>query len=73
MTEWLTASQVAAMSGRHVVTVWRALECGELHGHQRRRKGKWQVAASAVDAWIQGANGVAACGCKQLRLVRKSA
>lgn len=71
MTEWLTPAQVAASvparQGKtmHVVTVRKALESGELHGHQRMRRGHWTVSAEAVDAWIKGLDGVAACGCRQ--------
>lgn len=65
MTEWLTPAQVNALTGRHVDTVRRALECGELHGHQRTRKGRWQVHPDAVEAWVRGTDGELACGCKQ--------
>lgn len=54
MTEWLTPAQVAALAGRHVVTVWRALESGELHGHQATRKGRWRIDPASVDAWVRG-------------------
>ncbi len=67
MTDWLTPAQVAEKRGgkTHVVTVWKALESGELHGHQPKRGGHWSIAAAAVDAWITGMDGVAACGCRQ--------
>lgn len=71
MTDWLTPAQVAAKlparrgGTKHVVTVRKALESGELHGHQPSgRRGHWSVSAEAVDAWIQGIDGVTACGCR---------
>lgn len=66
MNDWLTPAQVAERRGgrTHVVTVRKALESGELHGHQRKRGGRWLVAASAVDAWVQGLDGAAVCGCR---------
>lgn len=54
MTTWLTPQQVADVTQRHVVTVWRALERGELHGHQPRRGGRWRIDAAAADAWARG-------------------
>lgn len=65
MNEWLSPAEVAGIADRHVITVRRALECGELHGHQRCRGGRWRVARAAVDAWIRGADGEIACGCKR--------
>jgi hypothetical protein len=67
MTDWLTPEQVAVKRGgkTHVVTVWKALESGELHGHQRKRRGRWQVHPEAVDAWVRGMDGETACGCKR--------
>lgn len=73
MTDWLTPAQVAGAAGRHLVTVHLALERGELHGHQRVRRGRWQVHPDAVDAWIKGMDGPAACGCTRLRLAKRSA
>ena len=73
--EWLTPAEVAKKRGgkTHVVTVRRALESGELHGHQRKRRGHWSVNALAVDAWITGLDGTAACGCARLRSVGRRA
>jgi len=69
VNDWLTPAQVAARmreggSKTHVVTVRKALESGELHGHQRVHRGRWAVPAAAVDAWIKGMDGAAACGCR---------
>lgn len=66
--DWLTPQQVHERTGYHPDTVRRLLENGVLHGHQPGgRKGRWSVNALAVDAWIQGADGKAACGCRRLR------
>jgi hypothetical protein len=73
MTDWLTAAEVKLIANRHIDTVRRALESGELHGHQRTRKGRWQIHPNAVDAWIRGMDGPTACGCVRLRAVRRSA
>lgn len=54
MAEWLTTAGVAQRSGRHVVTVRRALERGDLHGHQTGSRGHWRVEAESVDAWTRG-------------------
>lgn len=70
---WLTAAEVAAATDRHVVTVRRALENGELHGHQRVRGGRWKVKAESVEAWRTNQNTATACGCARLRSVRRAA
>ncbi|MFI9817597.1 excisionase family DNA-binding protein [Saccharothrix variisporea] len=67
MNEWLTVDLVAQRVNRHKVTVRRALESGEMHGHQTGRGGRWSVAAAAIDAWVQGIDGVDACGCAKAR------
>jgi Helix-turn-helix domain len=71
MNEWLTAAQAAGRSNRHVVTIWRAAEAGDLHGHQPKRKGRWSFSPEAVDAWVQGDDGVTACGCQRLKLAQR--
>jgi len=71
--KWLSVAQVAEATDRHIITVYRALECGELHGHQRKRGGRWQIHPDAVDAWVQGMSGEAACGCIRLRPVKRTA
>lgn len=72
----LTAAQVADRTGRHPVTVRRALATGDLHGHQPVRDGhpvpgsRWWIADAAADAWVRGADQHtqrAACGCPTLR------
>ncbi|MCA1195103.1 helix-turn-helix domain-containing protein [Saccharopolyspora sp. 6V] len=68
---WLTAVQAAEHAARHVVTVRRALESGELHGHQARRGGPWRLRPAAVDAWITGTDGRHACGCSAVSPLRR--
>lgn len=71
MNVWLTPAQVALKSGRHKSTVYEALESGELHGHQRKRGGRWQVHVAAVDAWIRGTDQHVACGCPPAIPIRR--
>lgn len=73
MTEWLSTKQVAKRLGRHLVTVQRAAESGDLHGHQPARNCSWRFSAEAVDAWVFGEDGQTACGCQRLKLARRSA
>jgi hypothetical protein len=71
MNEWLNSAQAAARAGRHPNTVRLAAEEGVLHGHQSGRKGRWAFKESAVDAWVQGADGRTVCGCQHLRLAQR--
>ena len=57
----LDTKQAADYSGRHVDTIRRALENGELHGGQRRdkdgrpkRNGRWSIRRTCLDAWLDG-------------------
>lgn len=63
---WMSVPSVADYTGHHRSTVRVALESGELHGHQRRYRGRWNLHIDAVDAWMRGEDGTAACGCSQL-------
>lgn len=56
MTTWLTPKQAADNTGRHLVTVYRALENGELHGHQNCEGGRWHVHPDSVEAWKRKQN-----------------
>lgn len=49
-----STEQAADYSGRHVVTIRKALESGELHGAQRRPKGRWSIRAECLEAWCDG-------------------
>lgn len=46
--------QAAEYAGLHSSTVLRALEAGELHGGQRKEKGRWSIRAECLDAWLDG-------------------
>lgn len=51
---WLSTAQVAERTGRHPVTVRRALEADELHGGQPKARGSWRVHRDCADAWALG-------------------
>jgi hypothetical protein len=70
---WLTPRQVAKRVHRGIDAVYEALESGELHGHQRKRKGRWTVRPAAADAWNVDDNSLAACECRKLRLAKRGA
>lgn len=54
--------QAAEYSGRHVDTIRRALEAGELHGGQRidkatgkpKKGGRWSIRRECLEAWLDG-------------------
>lgn len=52
--EWLDVAEASTYAKRHRVTLWKALESGQLHGQQRMAKGKWLIARDCMDAWIAG-------------------
>lgn len=72
MNTWETTLQVAARVNRHPVTIRKAAESGLLHGHQTRRRGRWQFKPSAVDAWVEGNDSRSACGCQASRPLRRA-
>ncbi|MEQ7847764.1 helix-turn-helix domain-containing protein [Nocardioides kribbensis] len=51
---WLNTTQAAEVAGCHRDTVLKALEAGELHGNQRKAKGRWRVHADCLDKWCAG-------------------
>ncbi|MEE3126373.1 MAG: helix-turn-helix domain-containing protein [Actinomycetota bacterium] len=51
---WLDVAQSSEHSGHHPVTLRRALQSGELHGTQRKAKGKWRIHVTCLDAWLLG-------------------
>jgi excisionase family DNA binding protein len=71
--EWETTNEVALRTRRHRVTILRAAESGVLHGHQTGKGGRWTFKPAAVDAWVEGRNSKAACGCQALRLAKRRA
>ncbi len=70
LTDWLTPQQAAKATKRHVDTIRVALREGELHGHQRGRRGHWHINPAALEAWVRKQDGTTACGCTRLRLAR---
>ncbi len=50
----LTVAEASAEYGPHPVTIRRALEAGELHGSQRKARGKWTMRRECLDAWMDG-------------------
>jgi excisionase family DNA binding protein len=50
----LTVAEAAKISNRHPDTLRRALACGELHGAQRVRGGRWSIRPECLDAWLDG-------------------
>lgn len=51
---WLNTTQAGQYVGRHRDTVLKALEGGELHGHQRIANGRWSIHVDCLDAWVGG-------------------
>lgn len=51
---WFTTAEAAEYAGRHVVTVRRSLEAGQLHGSQRVTGGTWRIHLDCLEAWLQG-------------------
>lgn len=51
---YLTVAQASEAANRHPVTLWRALESGQLHGSQRMARGKWSIRPECLDAWVDG-------------------
>lgn len=55
-------AQAAQYAGRHVDTIRRALEAGQLHGGQRvnqktgevKKGGRWSIRLECLDAWLDG-------------------
>jgi excisionase family DNA binding protein len=72
MTDWETTLNVATRLNRHPDTIRKAAESGALHGHQTGRRGRWQFKPEAADAWVEGRNSKAVCGCEPLRLARRA-
>ncbi|GEP38845.1 hypothetical protein NPS01_25080 [Nocardioides psychrotolerans] len=53
-TIWLSTREVATETGRHPVTVRRALESGVLHGGQSKAGASWRVHRDCMSAWVLG-------------------
>ena len=48
-------AQAADFAVCHPQTIRKALEAGELHGGQRKAKGRWSVRRDCLEAWAEGA------------------
>jgi|GEM_PF-4466819 len=53
---WFNTKQAGAYTGYSPTTVLRALEAGELLGHQRTTGGRWRIHRDSLDAWMRGAS-----------------
>lgn len=51
---WHTTATAADYSGYAQTTVLRALEAGELRGHQRTRRARWRIHRDELDNWLSG-------------------
>lgn len=51
---WHSTATAGAEVGSHPTTVLKALESGELHGSQRRPKGRWRIHRDCLTAWASG-------------------
>ncbi|MEE6273482.1 helix-turn-helix domain-containing protein [Georgenia sp. MJ206] len=50
----LSPTEAAEIARRHVVTIYKALEDGRLHGSQPVKGGRWLVREDCLDAWLDG-------------------
>jgi excisionase family DNA binding protein len=51
---WFSTSEAADHARCHADTVRKAAEAGELHGIQRKAKGRWRIHRNCLDAWCAG-------------------
>lgn len=65
----MTPAEFAVAVGQHRVTIYRALECGELHGHKPR--GRWHIDPGAVEPWKKGGDTATPCGCSNVTKFRR--
>lgn len=56
MTEliWFSTTTASQRTGHHPKTILKAAEAGDLHGTQRKAKGRWRFHRDCLDAWING-------------------
>lgn len=52
--KWLTVDEVVTYTGRSRTEVYAALQCEELPGSQRAKRGRWRVHTDDVDTWMRG-------------------
>lgn len=51
---WHGTGTAAEYVGCHPNTVLKAAESGELHGTQRKARGRWRIHVDCLDAWAGG-------------------
>lgn len=51
---WHNTASAAEYTGYSATTVLRALEAGELAGHQRSKRARWRIHRDDLDAWLRG-------------------
>lgn len=51
---WHGTGTAAEHVGCHPNTVLKAAESGELHGTQRKARGRWRIHVNCLDAWAAG-------------------
>lgn len=51
---YLTVPAASEYSGKHPVTIRRALEAGQLHGSQMVPKGRWSIHTDCLEQWLAG-------------------
>jgi excisionase family DNA binding protein len=51
---FMNTTEAASYAGRHRETILHALEAGELHGLQRKARGRWRIRRECLDAWLSG-------------------
>lgn len=51
---YLTVPAASEYSGKHPVTIRRALESGALHGSQMVTKGRWSIHTDCLEQWLAG-------------------
>lgn len=51
---WHSTSTAGDLVGAHPSTVLKALESGDLHGAQRKKKGRWRIHQDCLSAWALG-------------------
>jgi hypothetical protein len=50
----MAVDEAAAIAKRSTITLYRALEGGDLHGSQQMRGGRWTIQRQCLLSWIAG-------------------
>jgi excisionase family DNA binding protein len=51
---WFATGTAAEYVDCHPNTILKAAESGELHGTQRKTRGRWRIHVDCLDAWAAG-------------------